>query len=152
MTRRTSAVAACSSSASFNCRVSRTTSVSWPPSEKLPRAVGRFDTSALRCRALGSWLLALERLLIASPGFGAARIRLPCNDYSRDLRPAKWGSGISFCTAAILSGPCPPWVKSGHHGEFGECPLYPQKRTSELNSATSALCQKRTFAPSFLAD
>src|SRR5215472_225094 len=34
-------------------------------------------------------------------------------DYSRDLRQAKWGSG-SGCTAAILRRSCPLWVKSGH--------------------------------------
>src|SRR5215470_3834652 len=27
------------------------------------------------------------------------------------------------------------------------CPLYPQKRTSELSRGMSALCQKRTHAP-----
>src|SRR6516164_892492 len=39
---------------------------------------------------------------------------------------------------------CPLWVKSRHSLTFGRCPLYPQKRTSELSLAMSALCQKRT--------
>jgi len=30
-----------------------------------------------------------------------------------------------------------------------QCPLYPQKRTSELSRGMSALCQKRTLAASF---
>jgi hypothetical protein len=34
-------------------------------------------------------------------------------NYSRDLRPAKWGSG-SVCTAAISGRSCPLWVISGH--------------------------------------
>jgi hypothetical protein len=54
-------------------------------------------------------------------------------DYSRDLRPTKWGSGSS-CTAAILSRPCPLWVKSGHRNGSAECPLYPRKRTLGLRT------------------
>src|SRR5262249_15320522 len=34
-------------------------------------------------------------------------------------------------TAAILSRPCPLWVKSGHSLSSDQCPLYLQKRTSE---------------------
>src|SRR5262249_32926293 len=34
-------------------------------------------------------------------------------DYSRELRPAKWGCG-SGCTATIVQLECPLWVKSGH--------------------------------------
>jgi len=67
---KTSAAAFCCSSASFNSRVSRVTLVSWPPSEELLRAAGavrRFDTSALRRRALVGLLLALERRRIAYP-------------------------------------------------------------------------------------
>src|SRR6516164_5631819 len=58
-----------------------------------------------------------------------------------------WRNGIpaSVCTAAILSRPCPLWVKSRHRGYLNECPLYPQKQTSEPSRAMSALCQKRTF-------
>ena len=41
--------------------------------------------------------------------------------------------------------PCPLWVKSGHSGNSKQCPLYPRKRTSELNRAMSALYQKRTL-------
>jgi hypothetical protein len=36
--------------------------------------------------------------------------------------------------------------KSGHWATCEECPLYPQKRTSELSRGMSALCQKRTYA------
>src|SRR5215467_9617421 len=58
-------------------------------------------------------------------------------DYSRDLRQAKWGSG-SGCTAAILRRSCPLWVKadiearpvnvcftpkSGHWLSVSGCPL-----------------------------
>src|SRR6516225_9992832 len=45
--------------------------------------------------------------------------------------------------------PMPLWVKSGHRGRLKECPLYPQKRTSELSRVMSALCQKRTLATLF---
>jgi hypothetical protein len=65
---RISAVALCCSSASSRSRVSRATFVSWLSSEEPSRAAGvprRFDTSALRCRALAGSLLALERRLIA---------------------------------------------------------------------------------------
>jgi hypothetical protein len=34
------------------------------------------------------------------------------------------------CTAAILSRPSPLWVRSGHFGMCGQCPLFSQKRTS----------------------
>src|SRR5215472_2520231 len=37
---------------------------------------------------------------------------------------------------------CPLWVKSGHRSTSGQYPLYPQKRTLELNRAMSALCAK----------
>ena len=49
------------------------------------------------------------------------------------------------CIAAILSCPCPLWVKSRHQGLPARCPLYPQKRTSELSRRMSALCQKQTL-------
>jgi len=71
-------------------------------------------------------------------------------DYSRDLRQAKWGSG-SGCTAAILRRSCPLWVKSGHRGTSGQCLLYPQKRTLVERVGMSALCQKRTSASFRLA-
>jgi len=35
--------------------------------------------------------------------------------------------------------PCPLWVKSGHSGNSKQCPLYPRKRTSELNRADAIL-------------
>src|SRR6516225_2077662 len=50
-----------------------------------------------------------------------------------------------LCITANSGYPCPPWVKSGHWGTSNQCPLYPQKRTSELSRAMSALCQKQTF-------
>jgi len=80
--------------------------------------------------------------------FTKAGLRRIGRDYSRDLRPAKWGSG-SVCRAAILSHPYPLWVKSRHRKGSAECPLYPQKRTLELSRAMSALCQKQTSACSF---
>ena len=50
-------------------------------------------------------------------------------DYIRDLRPAKWGSGVS------LQGSNPGPLMSA----LG------QKQTLELTRGMSALCQKRTF-------
>src|SRR6202040_3864733 len=70
-----------------------------------------------------------------------------CN-YSTDLEPAKWGSG-SVCTAAILTRPCPLWVKSGHDAIKLRCPLYPRKRTFVSAFWMSALGQKRTSAQLF---
>jgi hypothetical protein len=50
---------------------------------------------ALRLRALASLLLALERRRIAHPkGLGLRRFSKW--DYSRDWRPAKWGSIINL--------------------------------------------------------
>jgi len=46
---------------------------------------------------------------------------------------------------AFVRFECPLWVKSRHRRKFSQCPLYPQKRTSELRRGMSALCQKRTF-------
>ena len=43
------------------------------------------------------------------------------------------GGRGSVCTAAILSHSCLLWVISGHCAVSGRCPLYPQKRTSELS-------------------
>jgi len=59
------------------------------------------------------------------------RLSLTGRNYSRDLRPVKWGSG-SVCTAAILGRSCPLWINNGHCGTSDQCPLYPQKRTLEL--------------------
>jgi hypothetical protein len=36
-------------------------------------------------------------------------------DYIRDLRPAKWGSGVSL-HSSNLNRSCPLWVKSRHWG------------------------------------
>src|SRR6516162_9247020 len=50
----------------------------------------------------------------------------------------------AVCTAAILSRPCPLWVKSGHRGELKQCPLYPQKQTW-----ISTVVMKQTFPPCY---
>jgi hypothetical protein len=42
---------------------------------------------------------------------------------------------------------CPLWVKSRHRSRFGQCLLYPQKRTSVERVGMSALCHKQTHAP-----
>jgi hypothetical protein len=44
--------------------------------------------------------------------------------------------------------PCPLWVRSRHSATSERCLLYPRKRTLGLSRVMSALCQKRTFAPS----
>src|SRR6516165_10613048 len=91
---RISAVAVCCSNASLSSRRSRTTSVSWPEADELlwHTAFGAF---ALRLRALASLLPALERRRIAHPK-GSGLRRLSKWDYSRDLRPAKWASGVGL--------------------------------------------------------
>jgi hypothetical protein len=50
-----------------------------------------------------------------------------------------------------VSRSCPLWVKGRHRGSSNQCLLYPQKQTSELNSATSALCQSGHFSASIMA-
>src|SRR6516225_4264462 len=94
MRRKTSEVAASRSRASSRSRRSRPTSVSWPEADELLwRTV--FGAFALRFRPLDSLLLALERRRIAHPkGLGPRRFSKW--DYSRDLRPAKWGSVIKL--------------------------------------------------------
>ena len=52
--------------------------------------------------------------------------------------------GAALCITANSGCQCPLWVKSRHQGTLNQCPLYPQKRTSELSRAMSALCQKQT--------
>src|SRR5262249_2859540 len=49
--------------------------------------------------------------------------------------------------STILRTECPLWVNNGHRGKLGECPVYPQKRTSLEPVGMSALCQKRTSRP-----
>ena len=51
----------------------------------------------------------------------------------------------ALCITANSDCRCPLWVKSRHRGISNQCPLYPKKRTLELNGVMSALCQKRTF-------
>src|SRR6516164_6539968 len=99
ITRSTSAVAFSRSSASSRSRASRTNSLSWASAEERRRrtvvALRRLGVCALRLGALVGLLLALERRRIAHPkGLGLRRFSKW--DYSRDLRPAKWGSGIKL--------------------------------------------------------
>jgi hypothetical protein len=99
MILRTSAVAVCCSRASSSSRRSRATSVSWATSEESGErttfdALPRFDVTVLRLRALVGLLLALERRRIAHPRLRTTPISKV--DYSRDLRPAKWGSMIDL--------------------------------------------------------
>ena len=93
MILRTSAVALCCSSASSRSRVSY--------AKRLGAclafcALRRFAV-ALRRRDLAGWTLAAERRRIA---FLKAQDQANCglerSDYSRDLRPAKWGSMINL--------------------------------------------------------
>src|SRR6516165_11587920 len=82
--------------------VSRTTSVSWPEAEELLWRTA-FRVFALRLRALGSLLLALERRRIAHPkGLGLRRFSR--RYYSRDLRPAKWVSKTILRSSNSKSG------------------------------------------------
>src|SRR6266568_9660375 len=72
MTRRTSAVAACSSRASTSSRVSRTTSASGPEADELLwraafGALPLFSANVFRRRVLTGSPPALERRLIAYP-------------------------------------------------------------------------------------
>src|SRR5262249_5965857 len=82
---KTSAAAFCCSSASSRSRRRRADSFS----ARTVVALRRFGI-ALRLRALGSLLLALERRRIAHPkGLGLRRFSKL--DYSRELRPVEWG-------------------------------------------------------------
>src|SRR6516225_2411974 len=83
ITLRTSAVAISRSKAWSRSRRNRATSVALP--------LGVF---ALWRRALASLLLALERRRIAHPRLRTTPFFKV--DYSRDLRPVEWGSGVSL--------------------------------------------------------
>jgi hypothetical protein len=52
----------------------------------------RFGVTILRRRAFAGWPLTLERRRIAHPKAGLRRFSNW--DYSRDLRPAKWGNDL----------------------------------------------------------
>src|SRR5215472_5535357 len=92
-TPRISLVALCCSCPSRSSRVSRATSVSLPAVE--PRRRAAFRVFALWRGALVGFLLALERRRIAHPkGLGLRRFSKL--DYSRELRPVEWGSGVSL--------------------------------------------------------
>jgi hypothetical protein len=56
------------------------------------------------------------------------------------------GSAMSAFVANAAGPSCPLWVKSRHQSRFGQCPLYPQKRTLVERVGMSALCQKQTLA------
>jgi hypothetical protein len=91
MTRNTSAVAFSRSSASSRSRRSRADSLS----ARTAGALRRFGVAAFRRRDLTDAEPALERRRIAFPqGLGLRRSFKV--DYSRDLRPAKWGSMINL--------------------------------------------------------
>jgi hypothetical protein len=65
----------------------------------------------------------------ADPNF----IRPAMSNNGRVLRRSKIRRAMSF------------WVNSRHRSTSASCPLYPQKRTSELSRGMSALCQKQTL-------
>ena len=69
-----------------------------------------------------------------SQGLGLRLIAIAAGNCDR-----RNGVSGSVCTAAMLSRPCPLWVKSRHRGTSNQCPLYPQKRTLELSREMSAL-------------
>jgi len=121
ITCKTSAVAFSRSTASSRSRRRR----SDPLSARTVGALRRFGVAAFRRRDLTDAEPALERRRIAHPkGLGLRRFSKW--DYSRDLRPAKWGSGVSL------------------HGSNLE-PLMSalgQKQTLEHARATSALPPK----------
>src|SRR5262249_15140341 len=99
MTARTRVAAESCSKASSRSRASRRNSVSWASAEERRRrtliALRRFGIPALRRRVLVGSLPAVERRRIAHPK-GLGLRRFSSRDYSRDLRPAKWGSGVGL--------------------------------------------------------
>src|SRR6516165_3645262 len=121
MTCSTLEIAACCSSASCSSRVSRSTSVSWPPTEE-PRAptdsgaLRRFGVTALWRCDLADLPPALERRLIAFPKAQ--------DKASRRFKLAHWKRpGAVLCATANFDRECPLWVKSGHCAVSGRCPL-----------------------------
>jgi len=52
----------------------------------------------------------------------------------------------ALCITANSGCQCPLWVISRHFGVFGQCPLYPQKRTLLERVEMFALCHNRTHA------
>src|SRR6516225_6304983 len=96
---KTSEVAACCSNDSLNCRSSNAIFVLWSAValRRLPvfGVLAALGATVLRLRALVGLLLALVRRRIAHPkGLGLRRFSKW--DYSRDLRPVEWGSGVSL--------------------------------------------------------
>ena len=145
MTRSTSAVAFCCSSASSRSRLNSATFLFRSAADDLRwcatfGAVRRFGVAAFRRRDVTDAEPALERRRIAHPRLRTTPIFK--GDYSTDLRLAKWGSG-SVCTAAILSHSCPLWVISCHATRPASRQLYPRKRTRQSPAGAAALGQSR---------
>jgi hypothetical protein len=62
------------------------------------------------------------------------------DDYSRDLRLAKWGSRVQFAqhqsrATHVRFGP-----KADIEGQLKECPLFTRKQTFAIVICMSALC------------
>jgi hypothetical protein len=68
-------------------------------------------------------------------------------DYSRDLRAAEWGSGVS------LHGSNPEPLMSALEQVRVSCPLYPQKRTLRAAAIVlAAIARIGEFSPAVDAD
>src|SRR6516165_12733390 len=96
------------------------------------------------------WILPVALCARAASGHAAA----PANNVTNSRRliafskAQDWTLKVSHrkVTDMVARSRCPLWVKSIHRDTFNRCPLYPQKRTSELTRGMSALCQKQTYA------
>ena len=136
MTLSTSEVATCCSRASLNSLL-RLSSCSRRSADEWPRrartcVLSRFALVVLRRRVFT--VLRLAVAMPPHPNWGGRRTNtLPHHS-------------AALCVTAKSGARCPLWVKSGHRTRSAPCPLYPQKRTSELSRGMSALCQKRTSA------
>src|SRR5262249_36190210 len=85
-------------------------------------------------------LMKSRRRIALPQGFDHANC---IDDYSRDLRLAKWGSEVGLHGSNLG----PPMSALGQKRTLGKVRLMsalPQKRTSLSVIAISALCQKRT--------
>src|SRR5262249_2475504 len=90
MRRKSSEVAVSRSNASSRSRVRRASSVSWPTDSG---ALRRFGVTALWRCDLARSPPVLERRRIAHPRLRTTPIFKV--DYSRELRPVEWGSGVA---------------------------------------------------------
>ena len=96
-----------------------------------------------------------SRRRIAPQGSGPRRLKNSL-DYSRDLRPTKWGSGTSLhgsnpellmsalgrkqtCAVQKAMSALPPTATAKADSRKGACLLYPQKPTCALQRLKSAL-------------